>query len=360
MRADRLMAALLFLQTRGRVTVAEVAAELEVSERTARRDLEALAVAGVPVYATRGRGGGWALVGGARTDLTGLTEPEIRALFLVTGPWSDSPELRTALRKLVRALPAPLRSGAEAASRVRAGDSRDWSGADTGAVPDAAGPAPAGPAPAAAEALERAVVDGVGVRLGYAGPGRPVRVRTVHPLGLVTKAGARYLVARVAEGPAGPELRMYRLDRVTSAEPTGEPVDRPEGFDLAAAWRELAGRMEERLAAATVRVRADPDAEGLLRRLFGNRLRIAATGPDGLSAEVDGPSPEVVAARLAGLGARVEVLAPPSARAHLAGLAAELTALYGAPADDRGQRSSEEAEGEREGEGERKSSRARA
>ncbi|MFG2294147.1 helix-turn-helix transcriptional regulator [Streptomyces sp. NPDC048603] len=337
MRADRLMAALLFLQTRGRVTVAEVAAELEVSERTARRDLEALAAAGVPVYATRGRGGGWALVGGARTDLTGLTEPEIRALFLVTGPWSDSPELRTALRKLVRALPAPLRSGAEAASRARAGDSTDWSGAD--AVPAA------GPAPAAAEALERAVVDGVRVRLGYASPGRPVRVRTVHPLGLVTKAGARYLVAKDSNGP---DLRMYRLDRVASAEPTGEPVDRPDGFDLTAAWRELAGRMEERLAAATIRIRADPDAEGLLRRLFGNRLRVLGTGPEGLSAELDGPSPEVVAAQLAGLGSRVEVLAPQSARAHLARLASELTRLYGPSEPDPGR---SEAEHERRGTG---------
>ncbi|MDG4866092.1 HTH domain-containing protein, partial [Streptomyces sp. T-3] len=82
MRADRLVAALLFLQSRGRVTVAEVAAELEVSERTARRDLEALATAGIPVYAQRGRGGGWSLVGGARTDLSGLTTDEARALFL--------------------------------------------------------------------------------------------------------------------------------------------------------------------------------------------------------------------------------------------------------------------------------------
>ncbi|MET9842663.1 HTH domain-containing protein, partial [Streptomyces virginiae] len=105
MRADRLVATLLFLQERGRVTVPEVATELEVSERTARRDLEALAAAGIPVYSQRGRGGGWSLVGGARTNLTGLTADEIRALFLVTGPLSATPELRTTLRKLVRALP---------------------------------------------------------------------------------------------------------------------------------------------------------------------------------------------------------------------------------------------------------------
>ena len=88
MRADRLVATLLFLQTRGRVTAAEVAAELEVSERTARRDLEALGTAGVPIYSRAGRNGGWQLLGGARTDLSGLNAAEARALFLVAGPSS--------------------------------------------------------------------------------------------------------------------------------------------------------------------------------------------------------------------------------------------------------------------------------
>ncbi len=88
MSADRLVATLLLLQARGRVTAAEVANELEVSVATARRDLAALSVAGVPVYAQPGRGGGWALVGGARTDLTGLTQGEAQALFLLAGPAS--------------------------------------------------------------------------------------------------------------------------------------------------------------------------------------------------------------------------------------------------------------------------------
>ena len=91
MRADRLVATLLLLQSRGRVTAAEVAAELEVSERTARRDLEALAMAGIPVYSQQGRGGGWSLLGGSRTDLSGLTAAEAQALFLVAGP-SSAPE----------------------------------------------------------------------------------------------------------------------------------------------------------------------------------------------------------------------------------------------------------------------------
>ncbi|CCA53924.1 Transcriptional regulator, DeoR family [Streptomyces venezuelae ATCC 10712] len=318
MRADRLVATLLFLQTRTRVTVAEVAAELEVSPRTARRDLEALSTAGIPVYSQRGRGGGWSLVGGARTDLTGLTADEIRALFLLAGPSSTTPELRTALRKLVRALPAPLRSGAEAASRAGLADGTHWSRADTATGPHL-------------DALRRAVVDGIQVRLGYAGPGKPVGVRTVHPLGLVAKAGHDYLVAGTERG-----LRTFRLSRVASVEPTGEPVVRPDDFDLPTVWRSFAARLEERLYAATVRARARPDAMAILERLFDGRLRVGAVLPDGWTEiRVDGPTPEVVATQLAGLGARIEVLDPPEARERLALLAVELAGVYGPPSGSR-------------------------
>src|SRR3954469_13090273 len=122
MRADRLVAILLLLQTRGQGTAAEVAEEREVSERTARRDLEALGMAGLPIYSQQGRNGGWRLAGGGKTDLSGLTPAGGRALFLVAGPSSATstatPQVKAALRKLVRALPEPLRSGAEAASQA--------------------------------------------------------------------------------------------------------------------------------------------------------------------------------------------------------------------------------------------------
>ncbi|MFG3347259.1 helix-turn-helix transcriptional regulator [Streptomyces sp. NPDC048018] len=327
MRADRLVATLLFLQTRGQggapVTAAELAAELEVSERTARRDLEALAAAGVPVYSTAGKGGGWRLVGGARTDLSGLNAPEIRALFLLAGPEADAgPGTRTALRKLVRALPAPLRPGAEAAARAGVTDATDWTGAETG--------------PVHLDALRQAVVDGVQVRIGYARPGQQPRQRLVHPLGIAAKTGVPYLVAATGDtaGPGSPaDLRTFRVSRVTSVTVTGEPVVRPEDFDLATAWRALAARMEDRMVAATVRGRAAPGTEGLLEGLFGSRIRYGAREPDGgwTAIEVAGPSPEVVAAQLAGLGSRVELLGPPEARTALARIGAELSALY-APA----------------------------
>ncbi|MFD9616977.1 helix-turn-helix transcriptional regulator [Streptomyces virginiae] len=312
MRADRLLATLLFLQERGRVTVPEVAAELEVSERTARRDLEALASAGIPVYSQRGRGGGWSLVGGARTDLTGLTADEIRALFLVAGPLSDTPELRTTLRKLVRALPTTMRAQAQAATRAGVVDATDWS--RNAVTADAAH----------RSALQGAVVDGIRVRLGYAGVGKPAGERTVDPLGLVAKAGVDYLVAGTDKG-----LRTFRLSRVTSVESTGEPVTRPPDFDLATAWRTLSGAFQDGMYAVTARARVHPDALALLQRFLGGRVRVGGPLPDGWTEVwVDGPAAKALAGHLAGLGARVEVLEPPEVRQWLARIGAELTEMY--------------------------------
>lgn len=313
MKADRLVATLLFLQARGRVTVRQVAEELEISERTARRDLEALSAAGVPVYSQRGRGGGWSLVGGARTDLTGFTQREIGALFLAALP-SASPELRAALRKLVQAVPAPMRTHAEAASKALVVDGLDWSRA---AVRAAGGPHH--------HALEQAVLDRVRITVGYADEGAPRQEWTVDPLGLVCKAGRWYTVAADGEG-----LRSFLHTRVTSVTVTGEPARRPEGFDLAEAWQELAAEAERRLRATTVRAAAGPAAVPGLRELLGDRLRTGELRPDGrCEIEADGPSVEILVAQLAGAGADVEVLEPPEARARLARLGQELAAAHG-------------------------------
>ncbi|MEU2682124.1 WYL domain-containing protein [Streptomyces sp. NPDC007107] len=314
MKADRLVATLLFLQARGRVTARQVAEELEISERTARRDLEALSAAGVPVYSQRGRGGGWSLVGGARTDLTGFTQREIGALFLAAGPLSASPELRAALRKLVQAVPAPMRTHAEAASKALVVDGLDWSRA---AVRAAGGPHH--------HALEQAVLDRVRITVGYADEGAPRQEWTVDPLGLVCKAGRWYTVAADGEG-----LRSFLHTRVTSVTVTGEPARRPEGFDLAEAWQELAAEAERRLRATTVRAAAGPAAVPGLRELLGDRLRTGELRPDGrCEIEADGPSVEILVAQLAGAGADVEVLEPPEARARLARLGRELAAAHG-------------------------------
>jgi predicted DNA-binding transcriptional regulator YafY len=312
-RADRLIAVLLLLQRRGRVTAAEVARELEVSPRTARRDLEALGTAGVPVYSSAGRGGGWSLVGGARTDLSGLTAEEARDLFLAAGPSTAvAPAVRTALRKLLAALPGPLRDGAAAAGTAVVVDPVTW---------DRAAPPP----PPHLDALRRAVLDGVQVVLGYAGRAKPPSSRTVSPLGLVTKSGVWYLVAGTDDG-----VRTFRIGRVTDVAVTDEPVVRPEGFDLAAAWEEAAASVEARRGQVAVQALADPAAVPRLRSLLGARLRVGAARPDGrVAVDVAGPTVAFVAAELSGFGARVEVTGPVEAREHLAALGAELRSIYG-------------------------------
>src|SRR4051812_10506627 len=168
---------LMLLQTRGQVTAAEVAEELEVSERTARRDLDALGMAGLPVYSTQGRNGGWQLAGGGRTDLSGLSAAEARALFLVAGPSSSAtPELRAALRKLVRALPESFRDEAEAAWTAVVVDQRSWDG-----------PSRSRPAPPLLDAAQTAVVGGFQVDLDYVARDGAPSTRVVHPLGVAAK-----------------------------------------------------------------------------------------------------------------------------------------------------------------------------
>src|SRR5687768_5691157 len=238
MRADRLVATLLFLQSRGQVTAAELADELEVSVKTARRDLEALAIAGIPVYSQAGKGGGWQLLGGARTDLSGLTAAEARTLFMVAGPSSTAtPEAKAALRKLVQALPETFRADVEAAASAVVLDPAGWGGTVV-------------PRPPHLDELQRAVVEAVQIRLGYADRTRSETQRVVHPLGLVEKDGVWYLIADTDNG-----MRTFRVNRVRSVERTGDAVVRPAGFDLATTWESVVAEIEEKRTSARAVVR---------------------------------------------------------------------------------------------------------
>lgn len=313
-RADRLMAVLLLLQRRGQVTAAEVARELEVSERTARRDLDALAVAGVPVYSLQGRGGGWRLVGGARTDLSGLTAGEARALFLVAGPAAAAtPAVRAALRKLVQALPEPFRTDAEAAAASVVTDPHRWGSGRVEHRP-----------PRFLDAFQDAVVRGVQVRLRYVDRAGAETVRAVHPLGLVAKGPSWYLVARADAG-----RRTFRVDRVSSVDPTDDPVDRPADFDLAASWREIADEVDRRRTPLEARVLCSPDGVGVLRIAFAGRIEVGGATPDGrVEVVVRGQDATVLAGELAALVAWVEVTGPPEVREHLASLGEVLVERY--------------------------------
>ena len=315
MRADRLVAVLMLLQTRGRITAAEVAAELEISERTARRDLDALAMAGLPVYSQPGRNGGWELLGGARTDLSGLNAAEARALFLVAGPSPASPELKAALRKLVRALPEPFRADAQAASTAVVVDPNEWGRAT-----------PTRPLPHHLDALQRAVIEGEQVELGYVARDRASTTRVVHPLGLAAKGSVWYLVADTDAG-----LRTFRVDRVTAVDGTGDAVVRPAGFDLGDAWRLISAEVDQLRAPVRVRAAADIGSVQLLRWVFDTRVRVGPSRPDGrIDVEVSGPHLAALAGMLAGFGARLEIFEPVELRTELARIAEELRALYGA------------------------------
>jgi predicted DNA-binding transcriptional regulator YafY len=312
MRADRLVATLLVLQARGRVTAAELADELEVSIKTARRDLEALAIAGIPVYSQPGKGGGWQLIGGARTDLSGLTAAEARTLFMVAGPSSTAtPEAKAALRKLVQALPETFRADAEAAASAVVLDPAKWGGTTV-------------PRPPHLDALQRAVVDGVQVRLGYADRQRSQTERVVHPLGLVEKDGVWYLVGSTDRG-----MRTFRVDRVRAVEPTGEAVVRPPGFDLAETWDSVVATIEERRASARAVVLAPPWARWALRGQFGPSTEVLRELPDGrIEVEVGAPTNDHLAENLAGWGERIEVIGPPEVRGLLADIGRQLVERY--------------------------------
>jgi predicted DNA-binding transcriptional regulator YafY len=317
MRADRLVAALLFLQSRGRVTAAALAEELEISERTARRDLEALAMAGIPVYSQPGRGGGWSLVGGATTDLSGLTGAEVRTLFLIAGPSAATPEVKGALRTRVRALPETFRAQAEAAASAVVIDPTGWD--HHRAEP-----------PPHLEALQKAVIDGVRVRLSYTARNGTDTDRIVDPLGLVVKRTVWYLVANTDAG-----IRTFRVGRIRSVVLTDEPVVRPEGFDLEEAWRSTLATLDEHRVPLVVTLRADPDTIRTLRAALGTPMDVGTVVTDGrIDVVLRSYSPGQIANQLAGFGSSVEVLAPPEVRDHLARIATELAAVYGPARSD--------------------------
>ncbi|QUC56791.1 YafY family transcriptional regulator [Streptomyces sp. A2-16] len=317
MKSDRLLSILLLLQTRGRVTAPELAERLEVSVRTVYRDVEALSASGVPVYAERGRHGGIELLAGFRTDVTGLTADESRALFVLAAQGAHAAlgldsALGSALRKVMAALPAPHRPAAEATSRRVLVDATRWQG---------------GPQPAVdLDVLQDAVFADRRLRLRYRHSGeRTTRTYTVDPYGLVSKAGVWYLVADRRGLP-----RLFRADRVHSAAVLDTPVKRRPGVELADAWAVLRRRVEERPGGIDVTVRVRRDRLDLFLRLMAPYLR-ELPEDDGASAWVTARLRLGVvgeARQLLQFSDRVEVLAPPEVREEVARAAASVTALY--------------------------------
>ncbi|MCA2181170.1 WYL domain-containing protein [Nonomuraea glycinis] len=300
------------MQARGRVTAAELADELEVSVATARRDLGALSAAGIPVYPQPGRGGGWSLLGGARTDLSGLSATEAQALFLLVGPAAAvSGEAKAALRKLLRALPPTFRADAEAAAGATMIDPTRWGERDRRR-------------PEMVDLLQAAVIRQCKVRLTYTNSTRERTERLVDPWGLVDKDDIWYLLAGTERGQ-----RTFRVDRIITADPTDQPAERPDNFTLHGAWQHVVNEVEQRRSRIWATVLIEARFVPVLRTQFGRHCRTDAELDHGRArVHLAAPTPLDIARNLAGWGAMIEVIEPPSVQAELARIGAELTARY--------------------------------
>ncbi|GAA2889414.1 YafY family protein [Streptosporangium fragile] len=321
MRADRLVSLVLLLRQHGRLSAAALARELEVSTRTVLRDIEALSAAGVPVYAERGRHGGFALLPGFRTELTGLNPDEALAL-LVAGSrrgaqaFGLGSALASAMLKVVDALPESYRdTAAGAAERLLIDPETDLLSRRLVAeeVPDAI----------AAEVL-RAVFAGHKLRIHYAAADQTPKWRTVDPIGLVTVRDRGYLLATRSGAD-----RTYRLSRVLAAEQLAEPAQRPDRVDLDRVWQERGTRFRTGGDQVTVLVRVDPARR---EDLVGTALAVRAEEADSdgwLRLEVTFQDPRHAEWALWQLTTDAEALAPQWLRDSLRNRAAAIATRYG-------------------------------
>lgn len=321
MRADRLLSILMLLQARGKLTAEELAAELEVSQRTIYRDMDALSAAGVPVYAERGPGGGIALLHSYRTNLTGLTPDEVRALFMLDisatlAELGMSRQFKAALLKLSATL-SPTHRGEDmqAGQRIHL-DSTPWFQLSE-------------PAPHLG-ILHEALWQDRRLRLVYALPFDTRVERLVDPYGLVAKAGAWYLVLGWDD-----QVRVLQVSRLVDARVTGETFQRPAGFDLARFWEGWAAEQERSRRVYPVTVRVAPELVPQLSRILDSSLgepmsgAEPANGKGWITTTLHFETLEDARGRILGLGGALEVVEPLALRLSLADFARQVVALYG-------------------------------
>ena len=320
MRASRLLSIMMLLQAKGRMSAEALADELEVSVRTIYRDIDQLSAAGVPVYADIGRNGGFALLDGWRTRLTGLTAPAARALFLsgLPGPASElglGDEVAAAELKLLAALPADWQSEATRMSSRFHLDPKGWFST--------------GPRPEFLKAVAEAVWTERRIWIKY-DSWTQVSERLVEPLGLVLKGGVWYLVGRRENG-----MRTYRLSQIQALTLTDERFERPAEFDLPRHWQESTAAFEREVYVGVARVRATRIGVSRLKDI-SQRVKEAietqalAFDADGWT-ELDVPVEEDrwASREMTRVGAEVEVLAPDTLRARMVEIATQLARSYG-------------------------------
>ena len=318
MRADRLLSIVLLLQTHHQLTSRTLAERLEVSERTIHRDMEALSGAGIPVIAERGIGGGWSLLGEYRTDLTGLNESEIQSLFVTQSPklLADLKLQKAsegALLKLLAALPAMYRRGAERARQRIYIDSAGWTRAEESA--------------ANLPILQEAIWSERKLWIKYErGPDCESVERQLDPLGLVAKGSAWYLVAGV-----GSDIRSYRISRISDAKIMDEACVIPPDFDLANYWEQSTATFKATVPNYLATFRVAPAIFPLLR--FAGRFarigKVVETDSQGWMKIPIGFDVEEMACQYAlSFGANLEVVEPVSLREKVIDMAKNVVKFY--------------------------------
>ena len=322
MRASRLLSILLILQNRGRTTATALAAEFEVSVRTIYRDIDQLSAAGVPVYADRGREGGFQLMDGYRTRLTGLTDAEAETLFLggLAGPAAEmgfSQALMTMQLKLLAALPPERQAAAERLAGRFHLDPAGWYQGETdgGQLP----------------LLAQAVWAQLRIEVRYESWKGTVN-RRLEPLGLILKGGVWYLAAQPA-GEKAAEARKYRVSNILALLVGEEGFERPEGFDLGGWWAAASSRFEAGLFIGNARLKLTGDGLKRLGQLGPAYAAVVTRTPcpkPGAWVEATVPIESVAhtAREFLRMGAEVEVIAPPDLRSAMAETARSMAALY--------------------------------
>lgn len=312
MRADRLLSTLLLLQAHGKLTVRELATRLEVSQRTAYRDLEALSAAGVPVLALRGSKGGWRLDDEWRTRVPGLDDAELRALLMaqprVIGDVPLAAAAERAIDKLVAAMPVSLRARAAFIRQRLYVDTAGWRGVAENL--------------AFLPVVQDAVSRDRKLFLEYRKPNREISQRTVDPLGLVAKGTSWYLVANTAEG-----IRTFRVSRIEKATMLEMAVDRPHDFDLAAHWKSSTEKFREGRTRCIVTMRVARDLANDFVQWHRAKF-VDSDGDDWVTLRAEFEDERHAAFVMLGAGANAEVLEPAALRERVIAGAAAVLARY--------------------------------
>ena len=308
MKSDRLLSALMLLQSHGRLSSREIAERLEISERTAHRDMEALCAAGIPLIAHRGSQGGWELQKGWRTKVPGLDDAELQGLLMVQpsalGDRRLTAAAQRAFDKLMASLPTSMRAQADSIRARLHIDPTGWR--------------PLTDDPTMLPVVQNALAQNHKLTFLYTRSDGETASRTVDPLGIVCKQTVWYLVAQTPSG-----MRTYRVSRIQNAVVLALPFERPANFDLAAYWKRSTAKLAEQKRTVSATVALSPEAVLTINRwcpmtVIPNHPRQSSLPQDWRVFEVEFENDHQARFVLLGLGPRAIALAPNPLRKQIA------------------------------------------